>query len=84
MDIDSEKPAAKPAAKEIVARQMSSQETSSNPNSPPTKGPSNLVDPLDRPDEDMSDLTNSMSALRFVPQSVRFGRGRGKVGFSKR
>jgi hypothetical protein len=39
------------------------------------------VSPLD---EDMSDLTNSMSALQFVPASVRFGRGKGKVGFSKR
>ncbi|KAM0250206.1 hypothetical protein ACHAQJ_008699 [Trichoderma viride] len=34
------------------------------------------------PDTDMADLTGAMSALQFVPPSVRFGRGR--AGFSKR
>jgi hypothetical protein len=35
--------------------------------------------------EDMDGLTDAMSALRFVPPSVRFGRGRGKGrgGFSR-
>ncbi|KAH6610321.1 hypothetical protein Trco_000341 [Trichoderma cornu-damae] len=33
-------------------------------------------------DTDMADLTGAMSALQFVPPSVRFGRGR--AGFSKR
>lgn len=32
-------------------------------------------------DTDMTDLTGAMSALQFVPQSVRFGRGR--AGFAK-
>jgi hypothetical protein len=32
-------------------------------------------------DKEMSDLTGAMSALQFVPPSVRFGRGR--AGFSK-
>jgi hypothetical protein len=50
------------------------------PGPPPT---AKTVEPLGNTDAEMSDLTNSMSALRFVPTSVRFGRGRGKVGFSK-
>ncbi|UNI14393.1 hypothetical protein JDV02_001025 [Purpureocillium takamizusanense] len=33
-------------------------------------------------DADMADLTGAMSALQFVPPSVRFGRGR--AGFAKR
>lgn len=33
-------------------------------------------------DEDMADLAGAMSSLKFVPPSVRFGRGRGK-GFSR-
>ena len=32
-------------------------------------------------DTDMADLTGAMSALQFVPQSVRFGRGR--AGFAR-
>ncbi|RYP62370.1 hypothetical protein DL769_007327 [Monosporascus sp. CRB-8-3] len=32
----------------------------------------------------MEDLTGAMSALHFVPPSIRFGRGRGKSGFSKK
>ena len=36
-------------------------------------------------DADMEGLTGAMSALKFVPPSVRFGRGRGKGrgGFSR-
>jgi hypothetical protein len=36
-------------------------------------------------DTDMEGLTGAMSALKFVPPSVRFGRGRGKGrgGFSR-
>jgi hypothetical protein len=35
-------------------------------------------------DTDIADLTGAMSALKFVPSSVRFGRGRGRArgGFS--
>ncbi|KAI9818493.1 MAG: hypothetical protein M1827_000552 [Pycnora praestabilis] len=35
-------------------------------------------------DSTMMDLADSMSALKFVPPSVRFGRGRGKSGLSSR
>jgi hypothetical protein len=35
-------------------------------------------------DSDMAELTGAMSALQFVPPSVRFGRGGGRAGFSKR
>lgn len=34
-------------------------------------------------DTDMDDLSGAMSALKFVPTSVRFGRGKGKGGFSR-
>lgn len=36
-----------------------------------------------QPDQDMEDLSSAMSSLKFVPMSVRFGRG-GKAGFAKR
>ncbi|RYO78943.1 hypothetical protein DL766_008620 [Monosporascus sp. MC13-8B] len=32
----------------------------------------------------MEDLTGAMSALQFVPPNIRFGRGKGKSGFSKK
>ena len=35
-------------------------------------------------DADMADLTRAVSSLQFVPHSVRFGRGKGKSGFSRR
>ena len=35
-----------------------------------------------RPDVDMDDLTGAMSSLKFVPRSIRFGRG-GRAGFAK-
>lgn len=34
--------------------------------------------------DDVDKITESMSALNFVPSSIRFGRGRGKRGFMKR
>lgn len=34
-------------------------------------------------DVDMTGLTSAMSSLKFVPTSVRFGRGRGRGGFSR-
>jgi hypothetical protein len=34
-------------------------------------------------DMEIDSLTGAMSALKFVPASVRFGRGRGRSGFSK-
>ncbi|KAK4239978.1 hypothetical protein C8A03DRAFT_31906 [Achaetomium macrosporum] len=36
-----------------------------------------------QPDQEMEDLSGAMAALRFVPMSVRFGRGK-KAGFAKR
>ncbi|KAI1505564.1 zinc finger protein [Biscogniauxia marginata] len=35
------------------------------------------------PDVEMEDLAGAMSALQFVPSSIKFGRGRGKAGFAK-
>ncbi|KAF6832061.1 zinc finger protein [Colletotrichum musicola] len=40
--------------------------------------------PTERPDTEMEDLAGAMSALQFVPNSVRFGRGGGRAGFAKR
>jgi hypothetical protein len=74
MDVSSEEFDPMKAIKGIPPK--STPQTSPEPQEP--------VSPFDRPDEDMSDLTNSMSALRFVPPSIRFGRGRGKAGFSQR
>ena len=39
--------------------------------------------PEQQPDQEMEDLSGAMSALQFVPMSVRFGRGK-KSGFAKR
>jgi len=41
-----------------------------------------LTPPSSRDNDDMVDLAGAMSSLKFVPPSVRFGRGRGK-GFSR-
>lgn len=35
-------------------------------------------------DASMEDLAGAMSALQFIPSSVRFGRGGRKAGFAKR
>ena len=48
----------------------------------PTTDPSR-ESPEQQPDQEMEDLSGAMSALQFVPMSVRFGRGK-KSGFAKR
>ncbi|KAL7626335.1 hypothetical protein AAE478_003107 [Parahypoxylon ruwenzoriense] len=40
--------------------------------------------PAEVPDTQMDDLAGAMSALQFVPTSVRFGHRKGKTGFAKR
>ncbi|KAF2104249.1 hypothetical protein NA57DRAFT_51089 [Rhizodiscina lignyota] len=35
-------------------------------------------------DAEMEEITKSMSSLKFVPPSVRFGRGRGRGGLARR
>ncbi|ORY69928.1 uncharacterized protein BCR38DRAFT_454827 [Pseudomassariella vexata] len=35
-------------------------------------------------DTEMDDLAGAMSSLQFVPTSIRFGRGKGRGGFSRR
>jgi hypothetical protein len=37
----------------------------------------------DNEDAEIEGLTGAISALRFVPPSVKFGRGRARAGFSK-
>ncbi|KAI9807329.1 MAG: hypothetical protein M1833_000072 [Piccolia ochrophora] len=50
---------------------------------PPPKAPVDETTARSKPDADMSELTSSMSALKFVPSSVRFGHGN-RGGFSTR
>ncbi|KAK4106098.1 hypothetical protein N658DRAFT_389780, partial [Parathielavia hyrcaniae] len=40
------------------------------------------ISPERQPDQEMEDLSSAMSSLRFVPTSIRFGRGK-KAGFAK-
>lgn len=64
-----------------LEKEASQPDNKSQPPQPSTtadKGKSKL----EKADTDMADLTGAMSALQFVPTSVRFGRGR--AGFSKR
>ncbi|KAL6809256.1 hypothetical protein GGI42DRAFT_350718 [Trichoderma sp. SZMC 28013] len=49
---------------------------------PSTTAPNGKVKSEKPADTEMADLTGAMSALQFVPPSIRFGRGR--AGFSKR
>ncbi|KAK4155908.1 hypothetical protein C8A00DRAFT_13118 [Chaetomidium leptoderma] len=57
--------------------------TDSGP-APQNPGPKSPEQPPDQPpDQEMEDLSNAMSSLRFVPMSVRFGRGK-KSGFARR
>lgn len=50
---------------------------------PPTSGlDKKEPEQEEAPDTDMADLTGAMSALQFVPPSIRFGRGR--PGFERR
>ncbi|QYT01150.1 C2H2-type domain-containing protein [Trichoderma simmonsii] len=49
---------------------------------PSTTAPNGIVESEKPADTEMADLTGAMSALQFVPPSIRFGRGR--AGFSKR
>ncbi|KAJ6446363.1 zinc finger domain-containing protein [Purpureocillium lavendulum] len=44
--------------------------------------PGSKKDATEAQDADMADLTGAMSALQFVPPSIRFGRGR--AGFAKK
>ncbi|KAL2753323.1 hypothetical protein ACRALDRAFT_2043768 [Sodiomyces alcalophilus JCM 7366] len=52
--------------------------------SPGAGNKAEMGDPANRVDTEMEDLTGAMSALQFVPHSIRFGRGGGKAGFAKR
>ncbi|KAL7937692.1 hypothetical protein V8C35DRAFT_293260 [Trichoderma chlorosporum] len=77
-----------PQAKELRRRantlenEESRLDNKSRPTLPSTTASSGKVKPEKAADTDMADLTGAMSALQFVPPSIRFGRGR--PGFSKR
>ncbi|KAI1434914.1 hypothetical protein GGR50DRAFT_363325 [Xylaria sp. CBS 124048] len=60
------------------ARKEAGSTTTSLPDSPEKAAPAQV------PDVEMDSITSAMGALQFVPMSVRFGRGRGKMGFAKR
>ncbi|KZF22542.1 hypothetical protein L228DRAFT_267938 [Xylona heveae TC161] len=61
-------------------RNEESTEASLKSKTSPFKNPVPTKQPVDN---EMTDLTKSMSALKFIPPSVRFGRGRGRSGFSR-
>ncbi|KAF3071823.1 Zinc finger protein [Trichoderma lentiforme] len=63
--------------KEAVPSDNKSQSTLTS-----TTAPNSKVESEKPADTEMADLTGAMSALQFVPPSIRFGRGR--AGFSKR
>jgi len=44
---------------------------------------SSVKSPTTKKDVEMEDLSGAMSALKFVPPSVRFGRGGKRGGFSR-
>ncbi|OCK94830.1 uncharacterized protein K441DRAFT_705353 [Cenococcum geophilum 1.58] len=46
------------------------------------KGKAKVVPPA-VPDAAMEDITSSLSAMKFVPPSIKFGRGRGRGGLAR-
>ncbi|KAI0145727.1 hypothetical protein F4776DRAFT_607689 [Hypoxylon sp. NC0597] len=50
---------------------------------PKTETSTKVSSPTEARDIDMEDLSSAMSALQFVPMSVRFGHRKGKTGFAK-
>ncbi|UKZ59193.1 uncharacterized protein TrAtP1_000512 [Trichoderma atroviride] len=64
-----------------LEKEASQPDNKSQPSQPSTTADKGKAKP-EKADTDMADLTGAMSALQFVPSSVRFGRGR--AGFSKR
>jgi hypothetical protein len=46
------------------------------------KGKAKAVPPA-APDAAMEDITSSLSTLKFVPPSIKFGRGRGRGGLAR-
>ncbi|KAG7290923.1 hypothetical protein NEMBOFW57_000928 [Staphylotrichum longicolle] len=64
-------------------QEPAAQETPAAPTDGSAATDSGRKSPEQRPDQEMEDLSGAMSALQFVPMSVRFGRGK-KSGFAKR
>jgi hypothetical protein len=78
------KPSDSAEAEKMVT--ASSQETPNDTqaDSMPLDDPAECItSPEEDANVEMADLAGAMSALRFVPASVRFGRGRGRMGFTK-
>jgi hypothetical protein len=65
-----------------LENEVSPPNNKSQPPQPSTAADKSKMKSEKAPDTDMADLTGAMSALQFVPPSIRFGRGR--AGFSKR
>jgi len=72
------------STRKIATENPGLSEEESNKSASPEE-PKILTPPSSRNDTDMDSLTGAMSSLKFVPQSVRFGRGRGRGrgGFSR-
>ncbi|UKZ80731.1 hypothetical protein TrVFT333_008495 [Trichoderma virens FT-333] len=65
-----------------LEKEASPSDNKSQPTLPSTAAPNGKAKSEKPADTEMADLTGAMSALQFVPPSIRFGRGR--PGFSKR
>jgi hypothetical protein len=79
-------PSTQPQPVDIVTDQDQRPTESTNTSQQPRELPVEESDQAQlggQPDAEMADLTEAVSALRFVPTSVRFGRGRGRRGFSR-
>lgn len=73
-------------SKETRRRTITLDGSQANNDSAPTRSPDKGKEEpepskKDAADTDMANLTGAMSALQFVPPSIRFGRGR--AGFAK-
>lgn len=65
-----------------VKAEQTSEPSVSHRDLPSVKHEETNDNPSARPDVDMDDLAGALSSLKFVPRSVRFGRG-GRAGFAK-
>lgn len=73
-----------PAPEKAPDRETAPEPAASVPAVPAQATPTPAGPKEPNPDTEMEDLAGAMSSLRFIPNSVRFGRGKGKSGFARR
>ena len=87
-----------PATKDTTSTSLPSSQTDNNGKTSPTSNDNNdgesdshaeLTPPSSSrkssqdPQVDIDALTKDMAALKFIPRSIKFGRGGGKAGFAR-